>query len=200
MLLADVTGHGVQASLKATGCYMVARNTWQRRKNNELVVSSLNVRSKFQDYHEQTTELLTLFSETPEIAAFAGVEIFPRSGRACIYRNNFHVPVILDPDDAGGWIVKSYALGIAEVREIRIKPGTVIALFSDGFVDGSRQMSRLNRFIESRLGGFDGCAATLRKIFADFNEQNTHRPHDDRTLVVLTWKRDEYMSKIKKGA
>jgi serine phosphatase RsbU (regulator of sigma subunit) len=79
--------------------------------------------------------------------------------------------------------------------EIKIKPGSVIAMFSDGYVDGSRQLASLTRFVSARLSTFDGSSESLKELFAQFNAQNTDRPNDDRTLVVVSWKREEAMTK-----
>lgn len=200
LVLSDVTGHGVQASLKATACFMIARNLWQSRPPIENGMGGTSVKSRLKSFHRQSSDLLSLFNEIPDIATFAGVEIFPRSRRAFFYRNNFHTPIILEPDDVGSWNVTIPVMKVAEIVDYRIKPGTIIALFSDGFVDGSRQMSQLKKFITSKLPHFDGHAASVKDIFNEFNEQNLKRPVDDRTLIVLTWKRDEYLTRTPQPA
>lgn len=200
VILSDVTGHGVQASLKATACFMVARNLWQSKVPRETVGYYQSEKSKLKSFHRQTTDILGLFNEIPDIATFAGIEIFPRMRRAYFYRNNFHTPILLEPDDVGGWKLCVPAIQVGEVWDYRIKPGTVLALFSDGFVNGTRQLSEMRRFISSRLSGFDGRAETLKSIVLEFNEKNLKRPVDDRTLVVISWKRDEYVAQFRQSA
>ena len=196
VILADVTGHGVQAALKATACYMVARNLWQiSSSSNSRDNRNKMQRSKLGSYHEQSTELLSLLSETPEISAFGGFEFYPRLQRAYLYRHNFHTPMVIAPKEGGGWDIASPNLRVGEVIEIKIKPGTVIAMFSDGYVDGSRQLASLIRFLSVRLSTFDGSSKSLKELFAQFNAQNTDRPNDDRTLVVVSWKREEALKK-----
>jgi hypothetical protein len=200
IVLADVTGHGVQASLKATACFMVARNLWQSKLPRDNVGYPGSEKSKFKTFHRQTTEILGLFNDIPDIATFAGVEIFPRTRRAFFYRNNFHAPIILAPDEAGGWQLDMPVVPVGEVWDYRIKPGTVFALFSDGFITGARQLSELRRFIRGRLAGFDGRSESLRNIVLEFNENNKERPIDDRTLIVVSWKREEYLSQAQRVA
>lgn len=107
---------------------------------------------------------------------------------------------MVTPDDKGSWTVVIPAMKVAEVMDYPMKPGTVIALFSDGFIDGSRQLQRLKEFITARLGNFDGHAGSLKDMFTAFNDQNVDRPVDDRTLLVITWKRDEYVASLSKTA
>jgi hypothetical protein len=200
IVLADVTGHGVQASLKATACFMVARNLWQSKAPTDKLTQGITHKSKLKTFHRQTTDILGLFNEVPDIATFAGVEIFPRNRRAYFYRNNFHAPIILSPDDAGGWLLEMPAFPVGELWEYRIKPGAVMALLSDGFISGSRQLSELRRFLSSHLATFDGHSESLKNIILLFNDKNLKRPIDDRTLIVVSWKRDEYLASVKKTA
>jgi hypothetical protein len=143
---------------------------------------------------------LSLFNETPDIATFAAMEIFPRARKSYVYRNNFYAPIMLTPDDKGSWSVVIPAMKVAEVMDYQMRPGTVIALFSDGFIDGSRQLQRLKEFITTRLANFDGHAGSMRDLFTAFNDQNVDRPVDDRTLLVISWKRDEYLASLSKPA
>jgi hypothetical protein len=197
LILADVTGHGVQAALKATACYMVARNLWQTKSRAaELVdgstsVKSMNPGARLAAYHQQSTELLSLLSAAPEISAFGGLELYPALGRAYFYRHNFHTPMVIMPTDAGQWVITTPQLPVGEIVEVAIRPGTVVAMFSDGYVEGSRQMASLLRFVTERLSSYDGSADGLRTIFASFDQQNQHRPDDDRTLIVMSWQRDK---------
>lgn len=200
VVLSDVTGHGVQASLKATACFMVARSLWQSRSPVEGQSHGQAAKSRLKSFHRQSAELLSLFNETPDIATFAAMEIFPRARKTYVYRNNFYAPIMVTPDDKGSWTVVIPAMKVAEVMDYPMKPGTVIALFSDGFIDGSRQLQRLKEFITARLGNFDGHAGSLKDMFTAFNDQNVDRPVDDRTLLVITWKRDEYVASLSKTA
>ena len=200
VVLTDITGHGVQASLKATACYMLASNLWKSRRAGDGRSDASKLRSRLSAYHKQSSDLLSLFNEIPDITAFAGVEIFARESRAYLYRNNFYSPIILEPDNKGSWVVTMPGLQVAELVEYTITPGTIIAIFSDGFVTGSRQLSRLRLFLSERLSQFDGRASSLKNLFADFDTQNHDRPDDDRTLIVFTWKVDSYLKDCQKKA
>jgi hypothetical protein len=200
VLISDVTGHGVQASLKAVACFMVARTLWAPKQAQALRNEFSSPKSKFATYHRQSEELLSAFGSVPDIPAFGGIEFYPRQQRAFLYRSNFHLPLIVEPNDSGGWAIVSHNIQVGESVSYRMKPGTLIAFFSDGFVDGSRQYSRLAKFVGHDLAGFDGKASTLRNLFTAFNDQNTHRPNDDRTLIVVSWKREEYLNSIEKSA
>jgi hypothetical protein len=200
VVLTDITGHGVQASLKATACYMLASNLWKSRRARDGEIDASRLRSRLGSYHKQSTDLLSLFNDIPDIAAFAGVEVFAREDRAYFYRNNFYSPIILEPDNKGGWTVTMPSLQVAELTEYKMTPGTIIAIFSDGFVSGSRQLSRLKQFISERLNHFDGRAESLKELFSAFDTQNHDRPDDDRTLIVLSWKVNEYLRNSQKNA
>lgn len=200
IMLSDVTGHGVQASLKATACFMLARNLWQSHQPSYESMALSGPKSKLKSFHRQSSELLSLFNEIPDIATFAGVEIFTRSRRVFFYKNNFYSPVLFEPDDKGSWIVTIPSLKVADVVEYRIKPGTLMAIFSDGYVDGSRQLAQLKKFIASKMSTFDGHASSVRDLFQTFNEHNLERPIDDRTLIVIGWKRDEYLASCVRAA
>lgn len=200
VLLTDVTGHGVQASLKAVACFMVARNLWQSRQDLKGMLAEPSIKSKFGSFQRQASELLTNFSSIPDVAACGGIEFFPRQRKAFLYRSNFQAPLILEPDGEGGWSLVTSSLQVGQPTAYRVKPGVVLAFFSDGFIEGSRQYSRLTKFIANDLTNFDGRATSLRDLFTAFNEQNTNRPIDDRTLVVISWRREEYLKMFKKSA
>ena len=200
VLLSDVTGHGVQASLKAVACFMVARNLWHSQHDTNRPIVESVIKSKFGSFYRQASELLTSFSATPDVLAFGGIEFYPRQRRAFLYRSNFHTPLLIEPDGDGSWSIVVPALKVGEATPYRIKPGTALAFFSDGFIEGSRQYSRLIKYISSDLASFDGKASSLRDLFAAFNAQNLDRPNDDRTLVVVSWRREEYLKSLKKSA
>jgi Stage II sporulation protein E (SpoIIE) len=200
VLLSDVTGHGVQASLKAVACFMVARNLWHSQHTANRSLFEPVMKSKFESFHRQASELLSSFSAMPDVLAFGGIEFYPRQRRAFLYRSNFHTPLLVEPDGTGGWSIVVPALKVGKATPYRIKPGTALAFFSDGFIDGSRQYSRLIKFISKELPSFDGKASSLKELFAAFNTQNLDRPNDDRTLVVVSWRREEYLRSLKKSA
>jgi hypothetical protein len=186
ILLCDLTGHGVQAALKATACYMLAKNTWD---NPELEKGSSHER--FLRFHNDQQKLLKNFSDTPDIPTFLVLEFNAANESLSQYRVNFHPILIVEPSLFGGWTIADDFQEGHHSTARKMSPGSLIATFSDGYVASSRQYKQLVKYLQKHLASFDGSAASLRDLIVNFDQSNLDRPIDDRTLVVLSWKRSE---------
>ena len=186
LLMCDVTGHGVQAALKATACYMLARNIWMG--GEALGASS---KERFDRFRSEQEDLMKLFSDTPDIPTFSCLEIFPTTSTYFSYRTNFNAPLIIEPAPYGGWSLRSEVMRDGVTRQTPLRPGSLIAVFSDGYVGTSRHLVRLTRHIEKNLPTFDGSPDGFKELIREYDRLNPSRPDDDRTLVVISWKRSQ---------
>lgn len=186
LLMCDVTGHGVQAALKATACYMLARNIWSHDVKS---MSGSTPEERFDRFRREQDDLMALFSDTPDIPTFSCLEVYPSRSTFYSYRTNFNAPLIVEPNPYGGWALRSEAMRDGVTKDYPLKPGCLLVLFSDGYIGSSRHLMRLTRFIDSRLASFDGSPGALKDFICEFDRKNPDRPDDDRTMVVLSWKR-----------
>ncbi|MCX6117837.1 MAG: SpoIIE family protein phosphatase [Proteobacteria bacterium] len=185
-LICDVTGHGVQAALKATACYMVAKNNWDKG-----ISTDTDSQSRFDAFKQEQMLLMEQISETPDIPTFAAVEFDDITGTISSYKTNFNAPILIHPGPYGKWEMEVLSMSDSVSVEKQLMPGSLIALFSDGYVTGSRQLSKMLKYMSKHLAFFDGTPEGLEDIINAFDAQNVDRPKDDRTLLVMSWRRSE---------
>jgi hypothetical protein len=186
LLVCDLTGHGVQAALKATACYMLARNVWDIKVGNRSEQGSAN---RFEVFRKEQDQLMRQFSDTPDIPTFSAIEFDSNTAAYSAYRSNFNVPLVVEKGFYGGWKVRCDILPDGLTKQFQIDEENLIVLLSDGYIASSRHLSKLIKFLEKNFSGFDGTPQGLCELIQAFNEQNTDRPQDDRTVLAVAYKR-----------
>lgn len=184
MVLCDVTGHGVQAALKASICSAMCASIWE---HGQLRPSDDAAR-RLEILHRRVTAYLTKTSGNPEILAMVGCELDLKTGLTRLYRANGLYPLVI-ARIPGGWSVQIQAHAAEQLVITPLQGDSFVVIFSDGLIDGARTMKRLVAHIQTALAGREvlDAAGVKETIFAfkGFVETN-----DDKTLAVLEVRTD----------
>lgn len=191
-LINDATGHGIQAALKASATSVIARSLWEERATEAWVPGKLAT------YDQQVGSFLGQMSENPDIPAMGGAELDLRTGELSLYRANFPLPLLLEPavplEHAGAhlgelWNPIVLPLVNRTVTVRQLKPGSILILTSDGFIDTSRRTREVVHYLRQQLSSKDETlnvdAIKNLLVKCDLFEKNAMP--DDRTLLVFQW-------------
>lgn len=194
-LLNDVTGHGIQAALKAFACNIVARSVWNRPwiKNDRRLEDSM-----LRKYDQAVTELIHADGEVPDFNAMVGVEFVRDRKLLKVYRVNYSFPIIVSPDfeftdltqgDGAGWQTREISAGNQNVTEIGIREGSFVILVSDGFAENVRQRKSLIDALKKSVAnaGRTLDENSLLSTALAWEAQKEVGSQDDKTVLVFQW-------------
>src|SRR5207245_1327409 len=105
LLINDVTGHGVQAALKASICSTIADSIWAERQVRIDDVPE----ARFRTYDMRLHAFLSKVSNQSEMIALVGGELNLQKGTLAFYRVNGIFPILVTPNGPGAdhpWTVK----------------------------------------------------------------------------------------------
>ena len=189
VILSDLTGHGVQAALKASATNVIAQTLWsggsvvQDRRRDRLV-----------RFDGQVQSFLNRLGGDQEMNTMLGLEFDVKSGAIEIFRSNFPMPLLLtrSPEGPGGnqksiWTVTPVILPNRKLSAMRLQPGSFLLIATDGFFTTSQQIAHLVRFLRQNLNG-DAPAETaseIKALFLQFSGFDKTPLPDDRTLIVM---------------
>lgn len=183
LLINDVTGHGVQAALKASICSTIADSIWSEK---QVRIDDLAV-SRFRTYDMRLHAFLSKVANQDEMIALVGGEFNLATGAIALYRMNGIFPVVIEPgsDSADkNWSVRVVPLKNRELSTHNLKPGGFAVFISDGFIDNSRSMNHFQAYLTTALQGrTELTAAALKESILSFGEFS--RSQDDKTLLIL---------------
>lgn len=191
-LVNDVTGHGVQAALKATICSVMADLIWTRGVDRREASDS---RSKIASYNKLICDYMAEHFGVESFHSVAGAEFFEETGKLVLYRSNAPMPIVINAEEsmAGGIAraeTKAIALENETLKVIDLKPGSIVILMSDGFAFSSREeakiVRRLEKFIASQ-NGKDIQVGDVRRIVSVLASRDAKREIDDRTVLIFKW-------------
>jgi hypothetical protein len=89
-LINDVTGHGIQAALKASAASVIAKSMWNEEQ------SSWNQES-LMTYDQQVQSFLSQMADVPDVVAMGGGFFDLKEKALYLYRANFPFPIIIQP-------------------------------------------------------------------------------------------------------
>lgn len=196
-LLNDITGHGVQAAMKAFSCCILARSLWEdpvqladrrsrfdrRRDYNRLIV-----------YDRLVEKLISQSKNGTEIPinAMLGAEYHVKTGKILVYRANYNFPLTIRQEigENGkfGWQVKQLSVANRKLTEIDVAPGSFVCFISDGYVESSRAQLDYMQFMNAslRTAGNDVDAELVKELTRQWSDRRTNYAfRDDRTIVVF---------------
>jgi serine phosphatase RsbU (regulator of sigma subunit) len=193
-LINDVTGHGVQAALKASGVNVIANTLWLRDKTsteNQKIVEYANLVQRFFERMDQN----------PDVLAMGAVQINFNTGLASLYRVNFPFPIVVEPkvhhvegensriNDK--WRVKLIATANETLTNYQLTQGSFIIIFSDGFMDTSRSTNEFMNYLRRHLSkaDYDLTCDDVRDLIIDCPVKAANV--DDRTMNIFQWTLDE---------
>lgn len=191
ILLNDVTGHGVQAALKAAACQQIARSIWSaglgalgKLKGQRLV-----------DYDHQVESFLgSIGEDIPDFNAMLGAEVDLESGRMALYRANYQMPIVITPslmkDGAKDWQTSTQVLRHRQLQFQNLPAGSFVILMSDGFLSEARHLSQILKLLKYELkqSGQRMTGQRLRHLLLTWDASTDRQHDDDKTFVILHWR------------
>lgn len=201
ILVNDVTGHGMQAGLKAFACNVIAKTLWcepnvidfRRRGERRQLPSRL------EKYDDLVDRLLCRADSPPDFNAMVGIEFRLDEAKAMVYRVNYNFPILIEPNfawsnldeklEGSPWKVKTLGLVNQVVTTLDMKPGSIIILVSDGLVDSARKVAglvgALKEYLATRHERLN--STDIKQVAYDWMIQNSANEVDDKTIVVFQW-------------
>ncbi|MEZ4742456.1 MAG: SpoIIE family protein phosphatase [Bdellovibrionota bacterium] len=194
-LINDVTGHGIQAALKASAANVIADAIWNGQTDDDKWREN-----KLQAYSMQVQRYLNQISDDPDIIAIGGAEFDAKTGIISLFRVNFPFPLIIEPttnlsatnevDNKNYWNTRFLPLSNAKFHKMQIKPGSFFVITSDGFIDTSRRAKDFLKYLKQKLASRDLSlnATDIEELYLSCDLFENNRQADDRTLLVFQWK------------
>lgn len=193
-LVNDVTGHGVQAALKASGVSVIASTVWGDRNDPEWR------NGKLEQYADLVEDFLAKMNTEPDVLAMGGCEFDLATGMIEILRINFPFPVVIEPKvdlaadnesrKSDNWRVRILPTNSRELTRFQLMPGAIVVLTSDGFLDNSRRTTDFLRYMRKNLAtrGDDLSTETVKAYVLDCPHLAETKDSDDRTMTVFQWR------------
>lgn len=203
----DVTGHGVQAALKASACNVLAKTIWE---NDKAVQPAVGDGSRFLEYDRLTQKLLVEMNAVPDFNSLVGAEFSTETGELAVYRSNFTFPVLISPkvalDDSFEpylgelWTPELLASHNQVVERRVIRRGSFLLFLSDGFMESSRDYKAFTTYLRQALASRDANAnvETITDLVVKYDGFD-RRIIDDRTLLVFQWTNKAIQKKTEMG-
>jgi hypothetical protein len=184
VVLNDVTGHGVQAALKASICTAIAESIW----NYHQIRDSDQVESKLEIYDKRLHSFLNKMNQQSEdeVVSIVGLEFNEKLGKIRMYRVHGVFPIIIQRrPDRSGYDIAVEALRNRELVEMDWPEDSFVLLLSDGLVETSRTMKHLHTFLEAKLGKDkeELDESILKEVFFQFD--GFEKVADDKTVLIL---------------
>jgi hypothetical protein len=203
-LVNDVTGHGVQAALKASACNVLAKTIWENGAHGGRPGSG----ERLVEYDRVTGKLLVEMNAVSDFNSLVGAEFTPATGELVIYRSNFTFPILIEPvvplveepvDVLGElWRPSVLVSRNREIHRCTIPRGSFVLFLSDGFMESSREAKQFTDYLRRELAKRDDkltCDA-ITDVVLRFEGFKNRRVVDDRTLLAFQW-RVPYVEAVK---
>jgi hypothetical protein len=209
MMLVDVTGHGIQAALKASACHSLAMTTTERCDEEKAPIGK-----KLENYHRELTKYFQNLSsyDDCDLVASTSFELDYNTGEYTLFKSNYLAPIVVrnkvtatrDREKilraamgervqhlgADSWSVSSLHSANQTLSSGVLTPGSFLILISDGFIDSSVTYFRMLRELRLSLARENHIldATRLKAIILKLNIFKDAVACDDRTLLILEWK------------
>ena len=188
VILSDLTGHGVQAALKASATNVIAQTVWGGTKHAQD-----RRRDRLIRFDGQVQSFLNRLGGELETNTMLGLEFDKRESSLEIFRSNFPLPLLIrrsfDATEKGSpWTISPVILPNRKQSRMRLEPGSFLLIATDGFFTTSQQTAHLVRFLNKNLSAATPTpmtASEMKELVLQFSGFNQQPLSDDRTLIVL---------------
>jgi len=192
-LLNDVTGHGVQAALKAFATTVIARTIWPeethedaRRHKDRRAEDSRLIK-----FDQQIDRLLCGNDDVPDFNATLGVEFLVRDSILRVYRVNYVFPILVESDDNGDYKARYLNVPNRKVMDFKLKPDSIVLLVSDGIIETTKEQTHFLRNINKQLiGNKNPDPLSLKQNSLEWFYSQEKRKHDDETIILFKWHKE----------
>lgn len=181
-VMCDVTGHGVQAALKASICSAVGDFIWNDARTRESDTAT----DRMHIFFQRVTGMLSKLSRESELLAMIGCEVALDSREVTFYRANAVFPILIteSSETPDTWNVDCLTFSESSYQTLRISNSFYVLLFSDGLLDSSRSTKAFVQWLSKRLVDQPHVDATqLKNLVMEFRQWP--ETGDDRTMVVM---------------
>ncbi|MEY4632314.1 MAG: hypothetical protein RIQ81_2434 [Pseudomonadota bacterium] len=187
-VICDVTGHGVQAALKASICTALCESIWDgsRLRPGDKPAHRMEI------FYRRAVGFFSRTQGKNEVLALVGCEVSLEQRTISLYRANAVLPMqVSRPDSRSPWRATPLTIPAESPFELDLPQQMTpelcpafICLFSDGLIDSSRVYKSLVTWLEARLAAEPQVSAEhLKSIILSFPGWN--QTNDDRTLAVI---------------
>jgi serine phosphatase RsbU (regulator of sigma subunit) len=191
-VLNDVTGHGVQAALKATICNVIAELVWVKGAENTIKDNS---EFSIARYSQLICKYLSERFHANDLHSICGGEFNLEKGELCLYRSNAPSPLILQPSSIGNdqgqkYDVLTVPLLNQTVSKIQLRPGAMVIVMSDGILFSSREQANIARRLSEMVSVTNPDELSLeqvRETITATNLMSNQSIDDDKTLLIFRW-------------
>lgn len=185
-LITDVTGHGVQAALKASICSTLAETIW----TEQSIRATDPKAARLKIFDQRLHRYLSRMSQTEEMLSLIGMEFDLNTGRMIFYRVNGVYPVVMIPsknaDGLTTWQVDVLPIKNRETMDCMLVPGSLALLLSDGYLDSSRVIADFSKYLQDILHGREQISHTeAQQLILNFT--GFSRSNDDKTLLIFRY-------------
>ncbi|NDE13628.1 hypothetical protein EBZ80_01715 [bacterium] len=185
VILSDLTGHGVQAALKASATNVIAQTLW----SGDRVIQERR-RDRLLRFDQQVQSFLNRLGGVEEMNTMVGLEFNERERTMEIFRSNFPLPILLrhtGESKETGWAVAPVILPNRKPTRLPLEPGSFLLLATDGFLSTSQQTAHLVRYLKKNLaaGAPSETASDIKDLVLGFAGFKQSPLPDDRTLIVV---------------
>lgn len=193
-LVNDVTGHGVQAALKASGVSVIANTVWGDKTSKTWQSGKLEL------YAGLVETFLAKMNTEADVLAMGGCEFDLETGNIDILRINFPFPIIIEPKvnkpgdeesrQTDNWKVRILPTNSRQLTSLSLVPGSIVVLTSDGFLDNSRRTTDFLRYMRKNVAtsGAELTTAEVKSFVLDCPHLTENKDNDDRTLTIFQWR------------
>lgn len=191
-VLNDVTGHGVQAALKATICNVIAELVWVQGAESKIKDNS---EFSIARYNQLICKYLSERFHANDLHSICGGEFNLERGELCLYRSNAPSPLILQPSSVGNdqsqkYEVLNVPLRNQTVSKIQLRPGAMVIVMSDGILFSSREQANIARRLSEMVSVTNPDELSLEQVketITATNLRSNQSIDDDKTLLIFRW-------------
>lgn len=182
VILSDLTGHGVQAALKASATNVIAQTLWAGER-----VTQERRRDRLLRFDQQVQSFLNRLGGDEEMNTMVGLEFNERERTMEIFRSNFPLPILVRRTGDAGWAVAPVILPNRKQTQLALEPGAFLLLATDGFLSTSQQTAHLVKYLKKNLaaGAPSASASDIKDLVLGFAGFRQSPLPDDRTLIVV---------------
>jgi hypothetical protein len=181
VIVGDMTGHGVQAALKASTLQVMAQTIF-----SDTMRRADDLGARFVIYEQTLRSFLSDSWKEGDLPTFLGIEIEISTGKVVSHRCNFPFPMIVEQCEDGRWLASVWVDQNLTLDSKRSDHKIFFIAATDGVISGSKMFHKVARGLENKLNDAKLVSAELiKQEILDCLKHADISLSDDRTMVVF---------------
>lgn len=181
VIVGDMTGHGVQAALKASTLQVMAQTIF-----SDSMRRAGDLGARFVVYEQAVRSFLSDSWKEGDFPTFLGIEIELSTGKVVSHRCNFPFPMIVEQREDGRWLASVWVDRTLTLDAKKSDRRVFFVSASDGVISGSKMFHKVARDLENKLNSAKLVSAELiKQAILDYLKHAGSSSNDDRTMVVF---------------